>query len=378
MSATSTSTSAAPSNVTLTANAAQQSAKDILDFIDDLRSLKIAKNIDLPQMVICGDQSAGKSSLLHSLTGIEFPVSDDVCTRFATILQLRDTPLPQYRASILPSLDAGPDEVERLQQFRPQVDGKADIENVIESAKVFLGVKDKGFSPHQLYLEISGPKNMNLTLVDPPGLFNSSNSKQSAADKERVRNIVLYHISRPRTIIVYVTACHLSSAQQNLGDEIKLHDPTGERTFCVFTKPDVLDPDNQPTLADMCVNLLKEQKPYSYHVVKNRAFVELAMTASDREKAEKDFLAKKKWARCLAQVQRHSSPTVPTRVAQRTTHGQGTARGRGRPQFGSPGQGTRTIASTTCTFSGHPGDTVQRHQDLPGYCGGLSQWLLLR
>jgi hypothetical protein len=43
--------------------------------------------------VIVGAQSAGKSSLLQSLTDIPFPAADGVCTRFATqIISRRSAP----------------------------------------------------------------------------------------------------------------------------------------------------------------------------------------------------------------------------------------------------------------------------------------------
>jgi GTPase SAR1 family protein len=43
--------------------------------------------------VIVGQQSAGKSSLLKSLTDIPFPVGDGLCTRFATrIISRRSAP----------------------------------------------------------------------------------------------------------------------------------------------------------------------------------------------------------------------------------------------------------------------------------------------
>lgn len=37
-------------------------------------------DLPLPQLVVCGDQSAGKSSLFEALTGITFPRSDLVYT----------------------------------------------------------------------------------------------------------------------------------------------------------------------------------------------------------------------------------------------------------------------------------------------------------
>jgi GTPase SAR1 family protein len=48
---------------------------------------------DIPRIVVCGDQSSGKSSVPYALTGVPFPrKDDDVCTRFASeIILRRDT-----------------------------------------------------------------------------------------------------------------------------------------------------------------------------------------------------------------------------------------------------------------------------------------------
>ncbi|KAM0322072.1 hypothetical protein ACHAQA_009701 [Verticillium albo-atrum] len=55
-----------------------------LQKIDQLRERNIGSYIPLPQLVAVGDQSSGKSALLESATGIPFPRSQDLCTRYAT------------------------------------------------------------------------------------------------------------------------------------------------------------------------------------------------------------------------------------------------------------------------------------------------------
>ncbi|KAI1159503.1 P-loop containing nucleoside triphosphate hydrolase protein [Nemania serpens] len=66
--------------------------QNILDVIDTLRSQGIGRYVDLPQIIVCGDQSSGKSSILEAISGLSFPTKDNLCTRFATELILRRSP----------------------------------------------------------------------------------------------------------------------------------------------------------------------------------------------------------------------------------------------------------------------------------------------
>jgi len=49
--------------------------------IDKLHDEAIGEYIELPQIAVMGDTSSGKSSLLSSLSGIQFPSSDELTTR---------------------------------------------------------------------------------------------------------------------------------------------------------------------------------------------------------------------------------------------------------------------------------------------------------
>ena len=63
-----------------------------LNQIDRVRANGVGDHVALPQLVVCGDQSAGKSSVLEGISGIPFPRQDGLCTRFATEIILRHTP----------------------------------------------------------------------------------------------------------------------------------------------------------------------------------------------------------------------------------------------------------------------------------------------
>ena len=62
----------------------------ILEKIKEIRPLISSYKIQLPQIVVIGDQSSGKSSVLESLTGIKFPVNSGICTRCPIIVNCKN------------------------------------------------------------------------------------------------------------------------------------------------------------------------------------------------------------------------------------------------------------------------------------------------
>lgn len=58
--------------------------REILDAIDKVREFDINHDLHIPQIVVCGDQSAGKSSVLEAITHIKFPRGSNTCTRYVT------------------------------------------------------------------------------------------------------------------------------------------------------------------------------------------------------------------------------------------------------------------------------------------------------
>lgn len=76
----------------------------LLDKIDKLFACNVGEYIDLPQLVVVGDQSSGKSSVLEGLTRLAFPRDSGLCTRFATQIIFRRTEKSKRNitASIIP------------------------------------------------------------------------------------------------------------------------------------------------------------------------------------------------------------------------------------------------------------------------------------
>lgn len=89
--------------------------------IDALRERNIGQHFPLPQLVVVGDQSSGKSSLLENLTGIPFPRGQERCTRYATQITSRRDDFSRIDISIIPSPRASDADKERMEGFHKQI-----------------------------------------------------------------------------------------------------------------------------------------------------------------------------------------------------------------------------------------------------------------
>ncbi|CAH2047626.1 unnamed protein product [Thlaspi arvense] len=70
--------------------------RPLLDTVDRLRNLNVMREgIQLPTIVVVGDQSSGKSSVLESLAGISLPRGQGICTRVPLVMRLQQSSNPE-------------------------------------------------------------------------------------------------------------------------------------------------------------------------------------------------------------------------------------------------------------------------------------------
>ncbi|KAJ5907799.1 hypothetical protein N7495_000481 [Penicillium taxi] len=180
----------------------------LLDKIDELRAIGVGGLVGLPQLIVCGNQSSGKSSVLQAISRVRFPVKSNVCTRFPTEVILRRHPESRFKVSIEPGSSRTSEEARQaIQTFAPAgVTNSDQLESLIEKAKECMGITDEGFSDDILKVEILGPDQPELTLVDLLGLYISHSTSQDEKGIEIVHDITKRYMSNQRSIILAVVS----------------------------------------------------------------------------------------------------------------------------------------------------------------------------
>ena len=146
-------------NVNMHSSLQSKDHGQLLDVIDLLRSQGISHYVPLPQLIVCGDQSSGKSSVLEAVSGVRFPTKDNLCTRFATELILRRGSTTSATVAIMPGSERSEDERKKLLGFKPPTVQLDEFPSLVDAAKKAMGLNSDtdAFSDDVLRVEISGP-----------------------------------------------------------------------------------------------------------------------------------------------------------------------------------------------------------------------------
>ncbi|KAJ5870201.1 hypothetical protein N7455_005142 [Penicillium solitum] len=275
-----------------------QEQLDLLDSIDTLRSQGISHYVSLPQIIVCGDQSSGKSSVLEAISGVSFPVKSSLCTRFPTELVLRKNSQVGVRVSIVPHQSRSDAEQHSLSSFCEQLEDFDGLALLIENAKSAMGISTHGkaFSNDLLRVEVSGPDRPHLTIVDLPGLIHSETRQQSATDVQLVQDVVQSYMREPRSVILAVVSAKNDFANQIVLRLARDADPSGIRTLGVISKPDVLVPGSESEAS--FVSLAKNQEVefrLGWHVLKNMDSEKGKSSLLDRNIQECEFFSQGIW-----------------------------------------------------------------------------------
>lgn len=265
----------------------------LLDTVDKLRSLgSLSQDISLPQIIVVGQQSSGKSSVLEAISGIPFPVNDGLCTQFATEVILRRSQEIK-RSATINALDIFDARIAQRGYFAEKWKSFdiSQLGDIIIEAKECMGLKENGISKDKLRLEISGPDQDHLTLVDLPGLIVNARLSQSDNTVDSIRNLVTGYMKQPLSTILAVVSGQADLENQGILGLLKNFDGGSKvkKTLGVITQPDTI---HAGTVREKTFLALAENTEFpltlGWHVLRNLSSKEKE-DGKDRARVEKDF-----------------------------------------------------------------------------------------
>ncbi|KAJ0623304.1 putative dynamin central domain, dynamin, GTPase region, GTPase effector domain, Dynamin superfamily [Helianthus annuus] len=183
----------------------------------------------LPSVVVVGGQSSGKSSVLESIVGRDFlPRGSGIVTRRPLVLQLHKT-------------DGGEEYAEFGHMPRRRFTDFSLVRQEIQDETDRITGKSKQISPIPIHLSIYSPNVVNLTLIDLPGLTKVAVEGQPESIVEDIEKMVRTYVDKPNSIILAISPANQDIATSDAMKLAKEVDPSGERTFGVLTKLDLMD-----------------------------------------------------------------------------------------------------------------------------------------
>jgi hypothetical protein len=178
--------------------------KEILDIIDNVRAALSGLQgcqafyeellAALPQFVAAGAQSAGKSSVVRRISGVMLPEASGLCTRIATLIQMRRGEEQPVRVTLV-----GPEGETVSEESHTVAEQVRDAVAKAQQTAVARRGGVEFVDDHVIHVHVSGPSRPNVTLVDLPGFHTAEE-----ASTTMVNQMVERYISMPGTLVLHV------------------------------------------------------------------------------------------------------------------------------------------------------------------------------
>lgn len=267
-----------------------------------LQELRIDTVIRLPRIVVIGDQSTGKSSLLEVISSIFLPKSAECCTRCPLEINMsnaingdtswsctiyveenftydstqkrltKNNPYGPWQPAVDPQTIAVGSTQDRTKlddlinkAQRVVLNPGHDIEELLSGQ--YPATELERFSPNTIRFDISAPGWSNLSFVDLPGVISHAGKGQPEYYVKLVENLARAYARDENNIILLTLPLNHHEDNSNsyrITEKAGVH----KRTIAVFTKPDLASQDQ----LDRCLKKyfgeeVDEEFGYGQHIV---------------------------------------------------------------------------------------------------------------
>jgi len=259
-----------------------EKVRPLMDKIDQARVLLAPNNygITFPNVIVVGDQSSGKSSLLESLSLVELPKGNGIVTRCPLVLRLRKSN-ERHVYRLYGDNDSNKkvllDEANLI------------IPRYIEEETKKLAGDHKNIVKDMIELQVEDPSVRDLTVVDLPGIAHNPIADQPEDIYDQTVDLIRQFIKQEGSVILCVFPANVDIATVQSFKLAREVDPLGKRTIGVITKSDLAADQ------DMLVQQLLMDRPDVLHLklgfvaVRNRSTKENISIEEAHEKEQKFF-----------------------------------------------------------------------------------------
>lgn len=233
--------------------------------LQKLNNLLQATKIPVPQIVVIGSQSSGKSSVLSSIMQMDIlPCGSEMVTRCPIILNLHKN-------------NANYTVIQKKRYVN-----EADIKSKIKEEMLKICAENT-VTNEPVFVDIYGENLYDITMVDLPGLIKNPKKNQPENLEEEIENMVLNYIKQDNTfILAIINGCVdlANSASLKLSKKV---DKDGVRTIGVITKLDLID--KGTNLVDLLNNKMYPLK-HGYFGVINKTAEHLSFDEGSKNELE--------------------------------------------------------------------------------------------